>query len=115
MGLKFTTGKGEVTFACDDGLVEATVRLKQSDDEAVVIAKLERVLSLLRKQQEAEPPTSPTWQARDVVAQPGPAEPLPRRPFTGVPPVQPPPLADSVAHAQANGWEMYNPDELEEA
>lgn len=108
MSFTIRTVKGKTVFQYEgqDGMVASWPFEDGTTDEALV-AKLEGVLRFIRNQTDLAPapPLPPASRPRGQVAVLGAAQTathLPQyTPRTG------PSLAASVAHAEANGWELY--------
>jgi hypothetical protein len=123
MTLRMTTGRGEATFVYDGDGMEARFTMTTADDEADLVAKLTKLLLFLRREGAAPEhtlapvyPLPGTVPARDtaMVGMGWPkAVPQPP-PFTGVAPIQPVPLADSIAQAHALGYELYDGNNTED-
>lgn len=120
--------KTRVVFDYKGDDMSASFELLPSDDGEQLEAKLEKMLAFLRRERQADQPTQemrlalePAVPGRLPVARPvGSANGVgtlmqqglqQARPFTGVPPVQPVPLSDSLAQASTNGWELITEDD----
>jgi len=127
--LKLKTTTRRAVFSYESDGMAVSWELRPEDDGPAVIAKLERMLQFLHRERVAALPLPLA----------GPVPQLPRsgyitdqppvgaasgvgtlmqqglqqaKQFTGVPPVQPVPLQESIAKAAASGWELYTKEEL---
>lgn len=116
--------KTRVVFDYKGDDMSASFELLPSDDGEQLEAKLEKMLAFLRRERQADQPTLPaipvprqlgytpqpvgTPSGVGTLMQQGLQQ---ARPFTGVPPVQPVPLSDSLAQASTNGWELITEDD----
>lgn len=123
MPLNMKAMKGKTVFEYTTEDMSASWTLSVEDSGPAIVKKLARMLEFMRTQEGVAPaaPMAPVYQ----LPLPGPvpangwppvggvreATPLP---FTGTAPVQPAPLADSIAKAEALGWELYTLDNTDD-
>jgi hypothetical protein len=133
MSLSMRITKTRVVFDYKGDDMAASFELLPSDDGAQLEGKLEKMLAFLRRERQADQPTQEMVRpALAAVPAPGnwPQRPMPvtvgsaagvgtlmqqglqhARPFTGIPPVQPVPLEESLKQVGTNGWELITEDD----
>lgn len=108
MALRLTIAKSLAMFVYETDEMTTTVTISQTDDEATILAKLGKLTDFIRGQQphDYRPTNAPGWTAPALP----PAAPAPvtlSKPadilFGG--------LADSMAQATANGWELIGDED----
>lgn len=127
MNLKLRTTKVRAVFEYEGDGMKASFELRPEDSAEELVGKLEKMLAFLRRELRppldpavllpALPPPGPRGHERSVpvgsasgvgtLMQQGLQQ---AKQFTGVPPVQPVPLQDSVARLP-NGWELMGDDD----
>jgi len=107
MPLKLKATATKAVFEFEEAGMTASWSLSAKDSGPELVGKLERMLAFLRREKLGAP-------ADTVVSYTTPVLPLgstgwqaAKPQFTGVPPVQPVPLQDSLA-AMPSGWELYD-------
>lgn len=108
MSLRLTVSKQLAMFVYETEEMTTTVTISADDDEPTIMSKLGKLTDFIRQQQphSLAPVTAPGWTAQAVAGPPAVSF---NKPFTGSAPVQPPSLAESIAQANATGWEMIMP------
>lgn len=102
------TRTGTAVFTHEEDGMVVTWTISADDDSDAIVAKLKKMLTFL-----GEDP-APVYQLPmgkggvppRVSGRPETIVQNAQNRFTGIPPVQPPSLDASVAHAVANGWEL---------
>lgn len=134
MNLKFRTTKVRAVFEYVTSDMKASFELRPGDSPEELIAKLEKLLAFLRREQPASErpaglilPDAPGYVSAPAMKPlPGPWVPpvgsasgpgtlmqqglQQAKQFTGVPPVQPIPLQDSI-NRLPSGWELMKDDD----
>lgn len=107
--LRTTTGRAVFEFEADG--MKASWELSGKDSGPELVVKLGKMLEFLRREKLAQPEPAPA-PVYQLPAVPTPAWPTTPQ-FTGVPPVQPVPLQDSLA-AMPSGWELYTEENTDD-
>lgn len=120
MSLKLRAVKGKAVFEFENDGMRASMELLSSDSGPELVVKLDRLLGFLRREK-LEPQPGPLMLPALPVQPVTPVLPLgssgwqaAQPQFTGVAPVQPPPLADSLAKIQGSQWEIYDESNMED-
>jgi hypothetical protein len=101
MALTVKPGKTPLVFEYDDGVVSSSIKILPEDDEAVIVAKLKRVIALVEGAGNLASAFGPDGVMQSVQKALG-------RPVAA----EPPQLGPEQVQ---NGWEMLSADDLEDA